>query len=305
MTPYEEAIAELRTVRDLIRWGMSRFHEAGLYFGHGTDNGLDEAAYLILHTLHLPPRLPDGYLDAQLTRRERKQVVAQLKRRVEERIPAPYLTREAWFAGRPYYVDERVLIPRSPLAEIIEARFQPWIEADRVARILDLCTGSGCIAIACAHAFPEATVDALDNAPEALEVALINVEEHDVEDRVAVIASDLFAAASGERYDIIVSNPPYVDAADMAQRPEEFHHEPIAALAAGEDGLELAIRILRDAVHHLQPWGILIMEVGNSDAALIARCPDLPFNWLTLERGGGGILMLTARQLRDHHHHCV
>ncbi len=294
-----DAIDELRSLRDCIRWGASRFTEAGLTFGHGTDNAIDEAAYLVLHALSLPPDLSGAYHDCRLTRAERERVIGLLMQRIETRKPAAYLTGEAWFAGLRFEVDEHVLVPRSPIAELIENRFEPWLTADGVTRILDLCTGSGCIGIACAYAFPEAEVILTDISPAALDIARRNIAYHHLADRVRVVESDVFDRVPEGPYDLIVSNPPYVDAADMAALPEEFRHEPELGLAAGADGLDIAHRVLRDAGHFLAPNGILIVEVGNSAAALVEAYPDLPFTWLEFARGGHGVFLLTADALAD------
>ncbi len=291
--------AELKTIRDFIRYAVTRFNEAMLYFGHGTDNAWDEAIALILHTLHLPHQIDPMILDAHLIQSERELLFNLIEQRVTKRIPVPYLTHEAWFAGLSFYVDERVLIPRSPLAELIENQCHPWVESDAVHDILDLCTGSGCIAIAGAKAFPAAHVDASDISAEALAVAHINVLRHQVEDQVTLYESDLFAALPKKQYDLIISNPPYVNAEEMSTLPPEYLHEPEAALAAGQQGLDSVIQILQHAADYLKPMGVLIVEVGNSEATLAEHFPDVPFTWLSFKRGGdgGGVFMLTAEQL--------
>lgn len=297
---FDQAAAQLHTILDFVRWGASRFNEAGLYFGHGTDNAVDEALFLVLHALHMTPAPAPELYHARLTEAERERVLALFKRRIVERLPAPYLTHEAWFGGMSFYVDERVLVPRSPFAELIEGRFAPWVDEARIEKILDLCTGSGCIAIACATAFPWAEVDAADVSPEALEVANINIERHQLQDQVRAVESDLFAGLKGKCYDLIVSNPPYVDAEDMAAMPEEFRREPALGLAAGEDGLDRVLQILCQAPNHLNRDGVLVVEVGNSEEALVSRFPEVPFVWLEFERGGHGVFLLQAETLREY-----
>ena len=287
---------ELFTIRDFIRWGVSEFNAAKLYFGHGTDNAWDEAEQLVLHAINLTPPLADEWLGSRLTSSERDRVVANLQRRIEERIPAAYITGQACFAGLPFIVDERVLVPRSPIAELIQKRFQPWL-AQEPARILDLCTGSGCIGIACAYAFPDAEVQLSDISFDALEVAEENIQQHNLEERVFAIQSDLFANLLGQQFDLIVSNPPYVDADDLASMPAEYHAEPEIGLGSGEDGLEFTRRLLREASSYLTDGGVLIVEVGNSWVALEEAYPDMPFTWIEFERGGHGVFMLRKTDL--------
>ncbi len=294
---FAQAIDDLFTIRDFFRWAASEFTAAKLFYGHGTDNPWDEAEQLVLHAIHLDPPLADEWLDARLTRSERSRIVKNIQRRIEERVPAAYITGQAWFAGMPFSVDERVLVPRSPIAELIEKRFSPWLTGEP-QRILDLCAGSGCIGIACAYAFPDAEVQLSDISFDALEVAEQNIHQHGLVDRVFALQSDLFENLPGQRFDLIVSNPPYVDAEDMASLPDEYHAEPELGLASGMDGLDFTRRLLAEALDHLTKDGLLVVEVGNSWPALEASYPELPFVWVEFERGGHGVFILKAEDLQ-------
>jgi len=294
----EGVLQPLETIRDFVRWAVSAFSACGVHYGHGTDNAWDEARWLVLGAVSLPFDSPDWVLGARLDRRERQRVRELLERRLAERVPTAYLLGEAWFAGLRFAVDERVLIPRSPIAEMIEAGFEPWIGDVEPLRILDLCCGSGCIGIAAAVHFPDASVDLVDISADALDLARLNVAAHGLEDRVAVLHSDLFDALGRERYDLIVCNPPYVDRGDMEALPAEYRHEPRLALAAGEDGLDLVRRILDEAAAHLSDHGLLVLEVGNSAEALEQAFPELAFVWPEFERGGHGVAVIGAADLR-------
>ncbi|PKG75614.1 50S ribosomal protein L3 N(5)-glutamine methyltransferase [Shewanella sp. Choline-02u-19] len=294
----DEAVTELRTIGDMLRWGVSRFNDANIYYGHGTDNAWDEAIALVFHALHLPEELGQQVIHSNLTISEKHKIVELIIRRVKERLPVPYLTNKVMFAGLEFYVDERVLVPRSPIAELIANRFSPWLYNKQVNRVMDLCTGSACIAIACAYEFENAEVDALDISEDALDVAQINIETLGVMDRVFPMESDLFSAIpKGPHYDLIVSNPPYVDAEDIGDMPDEYHHEPEIGLASGRDGLDLTKRILANAADYLTEDGLLVVEVGNSMVHLIALFPDVPFTWVSFENGGDGVFILTRDQL--------
>lgn len=289
---------DLLTIRDWLRYACTCFAGENLHYGHGTDNVWDEAVFLVLRSLSLPLDDNTVFLDARLTRDERECLAGRIERRVEERIPAPYLVGEAWFMGIPFHVDERVLIPRSPLGELLANELQPWVGNRPIERILDLCTGSGCIGIGAALVFEEASVDLTDVSGEALALAQKNIALHDVADRVQTLQSDVFDAVPG-RYDVILANPPYVDSDDMTDIPAEFRHEPALGLAAGDDGLDVVRRILTQAADHLTPGGVLIGEVGNSEAALEAAFPELPLTWIELEQGGHGVFLLQEQDLRQ------
>jgi ribosomal protein L3 glutamine methyltransferase len=295
---FEHAVRELTTLRDWLRFAVSRFNEAGLAFGHGSLNAYDEAAYLILHTLHLPIDRLDPFLDARLLESEAYAVADILGRRLDKRIPAAYLTGEAWLQGYRFVVDERVIIPRSFLAPMILEQIHPWLDnPDHVHSALDLCTGSGCLAVLMAQAFPDAAIDAADVSAQALEVAGRNVADYGLTERIRLVKSDLFGNLAGQRYDLIVSNPPYVNAAGMDSLPQEYSHEPRLALAGGEDGLDAVRVILREAPYHLNPGGLLAVELGHNRAALERAFPDLAFIWPEVEWGEDTIFLIRREQL--------
>jgi len=292
--------AELATIVDFIRYGASRFGAAGLAFGHSYDNAIDEATHLVLHALHLPHDLSPAYGQAKLTATEKQSVLELFDRRIDEHKPAAYLTGTAWFAGLKFKSDPRALVPRSPIAELIQNGFSPWLDERNVARALDLCTGSGCIGIAMAVHNPDWRVDLADISEEALSLARENIEYQDAADRVRAVRSDLFAGLAGERYDLIVSNPPYVTEQEYAALPPEYGHEPELGLRAGDDGLDFALRILVEAADHLEEDGVLIVEVGESERALVAMLPGVPFNWIEFQVGQMGVFLLDREDLVAH-----
>ncbi len=302
MATKEQVINELATLRDFIRYAAAEMHRSGVYLGHGTDNLWDEAVQLVTFSAGLPWDINPEVLSATLLTEEKQQLLLMLDRRVKDRTPLPYLTGEAWFCGLPFTVDERVLIPRSPIAQLIQHDFQPWICEGEVTHVLDLCTGSGCIGIACAYAFDMAEVDLVDLSAAALDVCRKNIQRHNLDERVTAIESDLFTELEGKQYQLIVSNPPYVDFDDLNTMPAEYAHEPAMALGSGEDGLDITREILAKAPNYLTDDGILVLEVGNSEVALQAAFPDVPFTWVELPEGGNGVFVLSAAQLNDYHH---
>ena len=288
----------LQSIRDLLRYAVSRFNGAQVFFGHGCDNAWDEAVYLVCFALHLPSDRLEAFIDARVLDDERTRVIGLIDARVERRVPAPYLTHEAWLTGHRFYVDERVIVPRSFIAELLEDELAPWVDdPDEVSHVLDLCTGSGCLAILAALTFPAATVDAVDLSPEALQVAERNRADYQLEDRLELIQSNLFASLSGLRYDVIISNPPYVNGEAMRSLPPEYRAEPELALAAGEDGLDLVHIILAEARRHLNAKGVLVVEIGHNRDELEAAYPDLPFVWLETASGNQFVFMLQAEDL--------
>ncbi len=299
MNTSDPAVNQLETIRDFIRLGASRMNRADLYYGHGTDNSWDEAVQLVLHAAGLPWNASPEVLSARLLESEKLEILRLLDERITKRVPLPYLIGEAWFCELPFYVDQRVLVPRSPVAALIREGFQPWLGDVEVNRVLDLCTGSGCIGIACASYFDLAEVDLVDISEDALAVAEENIRRHQLEERVHPIRSDLFEGLQ-ERYQLIVSNPPYVDQHDFEEMPAEFSHEPVLGLTSGIDGLDITRRILRQAADYLTGDGVLVVEVGNSEVALQQQFSQVPFTWVDLPEGGNGVFLITAQQLREY-----
>ncbi|CAB3716460.1 50S ribosomal protein L3 glutamine methyltransferase [Paraburkholderia graminis C4D1M] len=286
------------TVRDLLRFAVSRFNQAGLSFGHGSANAYDEAAYLVLHTLHLPLDLLEPFMDARLSAAEIDAVLNVIERRASERVPAAYITQEAWMHGFRFYVDERVIVPRSFIGELLQDGLQPYVEdPEQVSAVLELCTGSGCLAILAAHAFPNADIDAVDLSAPALEVAARNVADYKLDDRIALFEGDLYAPLAERRYDVIISNPPYVNAASMRELPAEYKHEPEMALAGGADGMDIVRRIIADARNWLTEDGVLVIEIGNERQHVEAAFGGLNLVWLSTSAGDDNVFLIQAADL--------
>ena len=283
----------------MINWASSQFESSDLYFGHGTDNAYDEAVFIVLRSLGLPFDVSDEIMNQPVRADQKKHTLALVNERISTRKPAAYLLHEAWFAGLPFYVNEHVLVPRSPFAELITEQFSPWCDAVNVKSILDIGTGSGCIAIASAMAFPDAKVDAVDISADALAVASRNVERHELQNQINLVQSDLFENINDRKYDLIIANPPYVDDKDMAALPAEYKYEPVLGLHAGQDGLDIVKRILISAASHMTKHGVIAVEVGNSQHALNERYPDVPFLWLDFEHGGEGVFLFTREELQQ------
>ena len=299
---YPQAVQQLYTILDWIRFTASELERNQVYYGHGTDNAWDEAILLVTGSLHLSQGLTEFQLQCRLVEDERMLIAQRVEQRIVQRIPVAYLINQANFCGLPFYVDERVLVPRSPIAEIISSRVSPWMDGKEPARILDLCCGSGCIGIAALKEFPDAQLDLADLSQDALDVADINIQNYGLYEQVAAIHSDLFANLQGP-YDIILSNPPYVDLEDLSDMPDEYHHEPAMGLGSGNDGLDITRQILANALDYLAEDGVLVVEVGNSWIHLEAAFPDVPFNWIEFKNGGDGVFVFTREQLQRHVHH--
>ena len=290
----------LFTIRDWLRYSVSRLEESGVFFGHGTDNAYDESVWLVMSALHLPLDTLDNFLDARITKEEAKHLAHLIERRVTERVPTAYLLREAWLKGFKFYVDERAIVPRSFIAELLEDSLAPWIEyPEMVESAADICTGSGCLGILLAHAFPNASIDVVDISPDAIAVANINIKNYDLADQITAVQSDMFSGLKGKKYDLIISNPPYVDAPAMSALPQEYRNEPQIALGSGVAGLDHTHILLKEAKKYLNDDGILVVEIGHNRDALLDAYPELPFTWLDVESGNEFVFLLTKEQLPD------
>ncbi len=302
MTYYPHAADELFTIRDWVRFAVSRFEESEIFFGHGTDNSYDEAVWLVLRALHLPMDTLENFQDAALMQKERQHLAYLIEQRVTKRVPTAYLLREAWLHGFKFYVDERVIVPRSFIAELLPDGLAPWIEfPEMMESAVDVCTGSGCLGILLADAYPNAQVDVVDISPAAIDVCNINIGQYGLQERVTAIQSDMFAALKGKRYDLIISNPPYVDAPSMAQLPQEYRQEPQLALGSGVAGLDHTHTLLHEAAEHLNDGGILVVEIGHNREALLDAYPDVPFVWLEVSSGDEFVFLLTKQDLQQIH----
>ncbi|MGQ0441940.1 MAG: 50S ribosomal protein L3 N(5)-glutamine methyltransferase [Methylophilaceae bacterium] len=301
MMHYPRLAEELFTIRDWLRFTVSRFEESEIFFGHGTDNAYDEAVWLVMSALHLPHDTLNNFLDAVITEQERKHLAHLIERRITERMPTAYLLQEAWLLGFKFYVDERVIVPRSFIAELLENGLSPWIESpDMVENAADICTGSGCLGVLLAHAFPNAAIDVVDISPDAIAVCNINIAHYGLQQQVSAIQSDMFSALKGNTYDLIISNPPYVDAPRLALLPTEYRNEPQVALGSGDDGLDHTHTILHEAANYLNDDGVLVVEIGHNRDALLAAYPDLVFTWLEVASGNEFVFLLTKEQLPIH-----
>jgi ribosomal protein L3 glutamine methyltransferase len=294
----QDIINNLHTIRDFIRWSISEMSVNQAYFGHGSDSVWDEAVHLVLSAINMSHDIDGNMVASRLLLEEKKTIIEYVYQRAYERKPLPYILKKAWFAGMEFDIDERVIIPRSPIAELIQNDFSPWVnDIDDVKNVLDLCTGSGCIGIASATVFEDADITLVDISDDALTIANHNIRKHQLTDRVKAVKSDLFSNLKGQKFDVIVSNPPYVDKEDLDSMPKEYHYEPKLALEAGDDGLDLAKKIILEADQYMTENGVLIVEVGNSQYALMEMCPDIPFTWLSFSEGGDGVFLLTYEEL--------
>lgn len=298
MTTYHHVTEDLHTIRDWLRFAVSQFEASDIFFGHGTDNAYDEAVWLIMSALHLPLDTLENFLDARLTATERNKLADFIAQRIMQHKPTAYLVKEAWLQGFKFYVDERVIVPRSFIAELLSENLAPWVEyPEMIESAADICTGSGCLGVLLANSFPDASIDVVDISQDAIDVANINIQNYGLQDQITAVKSDMFSALKGKRYDLIISNPPYVDAPSMATLPPEYRNEPQIALGSGDAGLDHTHTLIREAANHLTEHGLLIVEIGHNRDALLEAYPDLPFTWLEVSSGNQFVFLLTKSQL--------